>query len=62
VTNNRQVARGASIVAIALGVVLLIIAVSDYFKDQSPASAMISGALAIAVGALCYQTTRQKQP
>jgi hypothetical protein len=58
---NEQVLRGASIVAVILGAVLLIIGLVGYMRGEPATSEFVSGALAIVIGGLCFQVSRRKQ-
>jgi hypothetical protein len=58
-TRDRQALRYASIVAMLLGLVLVIMGLYSWYQGKGSAAPFSSGLGAIVIGGICYQTSRR---
>ena len=60
-TRDRQSLRYASIVAMVLGLVLVVMGLYSWYQGKGSAAPFSSGLGAIVVGGICYQLSRRNQ-
>lgn len=61
VSADTQVLRYASIVAMLLGLVLIVMGLYSWYQGKGSAAPFSSGLGAIVIGGICYQTSRRKK-
>ena len=60
-TRDRQSLRYASIVAMVLGLVLVVMGLYSWYQGKGSAAPFSSGLGAIVIGGICYQLSRRNQ-
>lgn len=60
-TRDLQALRYASIVAMLLGLVLIVMGLYSWYQGKGSAAPFSSGLGAIVVGGICYQTSRRNR-
>jgi ABC-type Mn2+/Zn2+ transport system permease subunit len=60
-TRDLQTLRYASIVAMLLGLILVVIGLYSWYQGKGSAAPFSSGLGAIVIGGICYQTSRRNK-
>ena len=60
-TRDLQTLRYASIVAMLLGLILVVIGLYSWYQGNGSAAPFSSGLGAIVIGGICYQTSRRNK-
>ena len=60
-TRDLQALRYASIVAMLLGLVLVVMGLYSWYQGRGSAAPFSSGLGAIVIGGICYQTSRRSK-
>ena len=60
-TRDLQTLRYASIVAMRLGLILVVIGLYSWYQGKGSAAPFSSGLGAIVIGGICYQTSRRNK-
>ena len=61
VSADTQVLRYASIVAMLLGLVLIVMGLYSWYQGKGSAAPFSAGLGAIVIGGICYQSSRRKK-
>ena len=61
-TRDQQALRYASIVAMLLGLVLVVMGLYSWYQGKGSAAPFSSGLGALVIGGICYQTSRRNKP